>query len=98
MWPFFRRAVWRLVDHPMSTRNRTAETRGQSAPVESVPLVSAREQRSRQLSLLAQGEEYDPDIHCFLRWSAARCTEGCEKRARESDGASLTRQCGFSEV
>ena len=85
MWPFFRRAVWRLVDRPMSTRNRTAETRGQSAPVESVPLVSAREQRSRQLSLWTQGEEYDPDNHCFLRWSMARCTEGCEKRARDSD-------------
>ena len=69
----------------MSTKNHTAETRGQPAPVESAPLVSAREQRSRQLSLLAQGEEYDPDNHCFLRYIGGRCTEGCEKRGRVSD-------------
>ena len=37
--------------------------------VKSAPLVSACEQRSWQLSLSAQGEEYDLDKHSFLRWS-----------------------------
>ena len=43
MWPFFRRAVRRLVDRPMSTRNRTAEKGAQWPTVESAPQVSACE-------------------------------------------------------
>jgi hypothetical protein len=45
--------------------------------MESAHQVSACEQRSGQLSLSAQGEEYDLDNHSFLRWSAAWRTKGC---------------------
>jgi len=61
--------VRRPVDRPTSQKNHTAETRGQWPTVESAPQVSACEQRSGQLSLSAQGEEYDLDKHSFLRWS-----------------------------
>ena len=38
---------------------------------------------SRQMSLSAQGEEYGTNTHCVLRWSGARCKEGCEFRSED---------------
>jgi len=51
--------------------------------------VSACEQRSGQLSLSAQGEEYDLDKHSFLRWSFYAGASPLELLCYNRGGSSL---------